>query len=138
MSFHLAEQSPLSLVGRAGSLHAGSVQPLEPPQLALFVRQGRGRVAVELPGLGLGNMPVCETDYVERLFAAIGPAELDVIADTHEPVRLAALAIHCHLSTNARALCFGPRLVETRDIEPDVEPDACIALSHNSANVLAY
>ncbi len=81
-------------------------------------------------GLRLRQVAVGETHDGDGLLTAERPAQPELIADAQQAMGFGAVAIHFDFSSLAGALCFRSRLIETRDIQPDIEPDACIGLSH--------
>jgi hypothetical protein len=68
-------------------------------------------------------VPLGQAGDAEGLLAAVGPAQLNAIADSQLAMRLAALTVDLDLPALAGALRFRSCLVETGDIQPDIQPN---------------
>jgi hypothetical protein len=75
-------------------------------------------------------MAIGQACHRDGLLPSERAAQLQLVADAQQPVWLDALAVHLDLAARAGPLSFRPRLVETGDIQPDVQSNRCILLRH--------
>lgn len=86
---------------------------------------------VEEPCVSLGHMALGHCGHREGLLAAERTAQTNLVADSDQPMRLAALAIHFYLAALAGALRLGAGAIETGHVEPHIDPDCRCALIHS-------
>jgi len=112
------------------ALHGGPINALEPPHFTFFLGDRRCGIGVKHSGFGLGDVAVGQSCHHKRLFAPVWTAQLNYVADTNRTPRLAALAVHFDFAALAGSLRLGPRFIETRHVQPHIQPDGGIVLSH--------
>ena len=87
-----------------------------------FFRRGRGsQVFVEVPRLGLRNVPIGERAHDDSLNEAERSVDAELITDMKEAVSLCGLAVDGDLPGPTRLQGLGTRLEETRHVQPDVQ-----------------
>ena len=92
---------------------------------------------IQVAGVRSGNVAIREPGNGERLTPSVRPAETNLITDPQQAMGFAALAVDLHLAALARALRFRSRAVQTRHVQPDVEPDATRFIIHR-VNLLRW
>jgi len=93
-------------------------------QHGLFLGAGwRRDVLVEEPSLRLRDVLLRDAADDDALSLAQGARDLDDVAFLDFAMRLCRVAVDVDLAALDGALGFGPRLEETRDVEPDIETE---------------
>ena len=119
----LATSGVVAFVGRAGRCRRRAIHSLQAPYFNLFRQGSRGQILVELPGFRFRDVAIGHGAHDDPLLAAERPADFQFVAGSDQPVWLRGLSVDVNLAAFAGLLLFRTRPEQTRDIEPDIQPD---------------
>ena len=124
--FHPAQLPPFALVRRAGSrTPIRPREPLEFQQLALRGSWRRRHIVIQLARFRFRDVPLRKAAHDHVLFSKGRAADDDRIAFADEPMGPRSFAVDVDLAPLTRLLGLRACSKQTRNVEPDIEPQGC-------------
>jgi hypothetical protein len=113
-------------IGSSGRLCCSSINALHAAHLDFFRRRLRCHIVVKHARFGFLDVLIQDNPDDDVLVTAKRTGDADAVAFAHGTMRLRVFGVDLHFAALTRALGFRTCLVETGDVEPDVESNALV------------